>query len=173
MLLTGYTLEIFRSKCNAGAQTLHCFAHLHDDVGEVLPYLNTVLGGFSCTREPPSLTLKNSGKLITIHPRKIAVNALKDEDQAQKIIAWLQREINSTWESRGSIEPRFTGARQPALIEILKLLPRTNCRECGLPTCMVFAAQAVEGVKDHNSCPTLPEEKKLALAEYLSQFHFD
>ena len=70
MLLTGYTLEIFRSKCHAGAQTLHCFAHLKDDVAEALPCLNNVVG-FTYSPDPPTLTLKNSGKLITIHPRKI------------------------------------------------------------------------------------------------------
>ena len=173
MLLTGYTLEIFRSKCHAGARTLHCFAHLDDDVGEVLPYLNTVLGGFSYTREPPSLTLKNSGKLITIHPRKIAVNALQDEEQAEKIVAWLQREINSAWENRADIEPSEHGIQQPTLMEVLKLLPRTNCRECGEPTCMVFAVRVVEGVMDHTNCPALQGEKREALAAYLSRFQFD
>jgi ArsR family metal-binding transcriptional regulator len=173
MLLSGYTLEIFRSKCHAGAQTLHCFAHLNDDVGAVLPYLNTVLGGFSYTREPPSLTLKNSGKLITIHARKIAVNALRDEEEAEKIVAWLQREINSTWEQRREIEPSVEGVQQPTLIDVLKLLPRSNCRECGEPTCMVFAVRVIEGVKDHNDCPSLLGEKKEALASYLSLFHFD
>ena len=46
MLLTGYSLEIFKSKCYSEAKGVHCFAHLNDDVGEVLPFLNTVLGGF-------------------------------------------------------------------------------------------------------------------------------
>jgi ArsR family metal-binding transcriptional regulator len=173
MLLTGYSLEIFRSKCNAGAQTLHCFAHLNDDVREVLPYLNTVLGGFTYTLEPPALTLKNSGKLITIHPLKIAVNALQDEEQAEKIVAWLQREINSTWEKRGEIQPSVEGIKQPVLIEVLKLLPKTNCKECGLPTCMVFAVRVIEGIKDHTNCPSLTGEKKEELANYLSRFHFD
>jgi ArsR family metal-binding transcriptional regulator len=173
MLLSGYTLEIFRSKCNAGAQTLHCFAHLHDDVGAVLPYLNTVLGGFGSVKDPPALTLMNSGKLITVHPRKIAVNSLKDEEQAEKIVAWLQREINSAWESREEIEPSTTGAKQPALLEVLKLLPKTNCKECGEPTCMVFAVRVIEGAKDHTNCPALQWEKRESLANYLSQFHFD
>ncbi len=173
MLLTGYTLEIFRSKCHAGAQTLHCFAHLHDDVSQALPYLNTVLGGFSYTREPPSLTLKNSGKLITIHARKIAVNALQDEEQAEKIVAWLQREINGAWEARQTIEPTVTGAIQPSVIEILKLLPKTNCRQCGQPTCMVFAVRVMEGAKDDNDCPTLADDKKEELSAYLSQFSFE
>ena len=173
MLLTGYWLEIFRSKCNAGAQTLHCFAHLHDDVGEALPYLNTVLGGFSYIKEPPALTLKSSGKLITIHPRKIAVNALQDEEQAEKIVTWLQHEINSAWDNRENIEPSVEGAKPPALMEVLKLLPKTNCKECGEPTCMVFAVRVIEGAKDHTNCPALQRDKKEALATYLSQFHFD
>lgn len=173
MLLTGYTMEIFLSKCNAGARTLHCFAHLHDDVSEVLPYLNTVLGGFTYTRDPPSLTLKNSGKLITIHARKIAVNALQDEEQAEKIVAWLQREINSAWESREKIEPSVESARQPAMMEVLKLLPRTNCKECGEPTCMVFAVRVIEGAKDQTNCPSLQGDKREDLKNYLSQFHFE
>ncbi|KGO35562.1 MAG: (Fe-S)-binding protein [Desulfoprunum sp.] len=173
MLLTGYTLEIFRSKCNAGARTLHCFAHLHDDVGAALPYLNTVLGGFAYTREPPSLTLKTSGKLITIHPRKIAVNALQDEEQAEKIVAWLQREINGAWDNRAAIEPSEHGVQQPSLLEVLKLLPKTNCRKCGQPTCMVFAVRVIEGAKDHTNCPALQGEKREALAAYLSQFSFE
>lgn len=34
MLLTGSTLEIFRSKCHAGTQTLHCFVQLLPDRGK-------------------------------------------------------------------------------------------------------------------------------------------
>lgn len=173
MLLNGYTLEIFRSQCNAKARTLHCFAHLQDDVGAVLPYLNRVLGGFMYVKEPPALTLKTSGKLITIHRRKIAVNALQDEEQAEKIVRWLQREINSAWKNRDSIEPCEEGAQQPSLLEVLKLLPRTNCRECGEPTCMVFAVRVTEGVKDHTGCPGLAEDKREAMENYLSHFHFD
>ncbi|KAB2888542.1 MAG: Fe-S cluster protein, partial [Desulfobulbaceae bacterium] len=115
----------------------------------------------------------SSGKLITIHPRKIAVNALQDEEQAEKIVAWLQREINGAWENRAGIEPSEHGVQQPTLMEVLKLLPKTNCRECGEPTCMVFAVRVVEGAKDHTNCPALLGEKREALAAYLSQFHFD
>ena len=46
MLLENYELEIFNSKCNPGAMSVHCFAHLAQDVSDVLPYLNTTLGGF-------------------------------------------------------------------------------------------------------------------------------
>lgn len=123
--------------------------------------------------EPPALTFKSSGKLITIHPRKIAVNALQDEEQAEKIVAWLRREINNAWESRENIEPCFDGVKQPELLKVLKLLPRTNCKECGEQTCMVFSVRVIEGVKDHNNCPALVGERKEAMANYLSNFHFE
>ncbi len=61
---------------------------------------------------------------------------VQDDNEAAKIIEWLIREINSAWENRDNIEPLYEAAPQPKVIEILKLLPKTNCKECGLPTCM-------------------------------------
>ena len=97
MLLKGYRKEIFRPEYNPQFQSLHCLAHLDQDVTEVLPYLNAVLGGHQYLQDPPALTLKVHGKLITLHPREIAVNALKDEVEADKILEWLKQEINETW----------------------------------------------------------------------------
>lgn len=170
MLLKNYRLEIFNSKCNPGAMAVHCFAHLDQDVGQALPYLNNALGGFEYIREPPSVTFKSQGKLITVHGRKIAVNALKDKTEAHKIVEWLKREINDTWENREHIVPSFESTPRPKLIEILKLLPQTNCRECGEATCMVFAARMAEGAKGADACPPLELEQHRKLYEYMEQF---
>lgn len=173
MLLQSYRKEIFRSECMPGAQTLHCFAHLDQDIDEVLPYLNTVLGGFGFTPDPPSLTLRPQGKLITLHPRKIAVNALNNEAEADKILKWLHRKINQAWEQRDRITPSFAPPEKPQLMEVLKRLPKTNCRECGAPTCMVFAAQVVEGAKGPDNCPPLNGEQAEQLQSYLGRFCFE
>ncbi len=173
MLLSGYTKEIFRSKCMPGAQSVHCYAYLNEDISNVLPYLNTVLGGVTFTKEPPSVTFKANGKLIGVQANKIAVNALKDENEADKILNWLQNEINTTWEDHENIEPCFESAKKPVLTKILTLLPKSNCKECGEPTCMVFAIKTMEGVKDENNCPGLPVEGKNKLRQYLSQFTFE
>lgn len=170
MLFESYRLEIFNSACNPDAMAVHCFAHLDQDVGEALPYLNTVLGGFEYIREPPSVTFKAHGKLITVHGCKIAVNALKDEAEARKIVEWLKREINDAWEKRERIVPSFKGAPRPQLIEILKLLPKTNCRQCGEPTCMVFAARVAEGAKGIDACPPLDPAQRPKLEEYMVRF---
>jgi len=173
MLLKSYSKEILRPECNPGFESVHCIAHLDQDISAVLPYLNAVLGGFEYLKDPLAVIFRSQGKFITVHGRKIAVNALRDEGEADKILAWLKREINQAWENRPSIEPSYEGAPRPKLIEILKLLPKTNCKECGEPTCMVFAARMTEGVKEPADCPPMDAGNKRRLAEYMSQFQFD
>ena len=172
MLLQSYRLEIFNNECMPGAMSVQCFAHLDQDVSEALPYLNTELGGFEYIKDPPSLTFRLHGKLLTVYGRKIAINALKDEAEACKIVEWLKREINDAWENRERIVPSFTSAPRPQLIEILRRLPKTNCRKCGEPTCMVFAARVAEGAKGVDDCPPLTGDKRRQLEDYLRPFRF-
>ena len=173
MLLKDYHLEIFKSKCQADAEGVHCFAHLHQDVSDALPYLNSVLGGFEYLQNPPAVTFRAQGKLIAVHGDKIAVNALKDETEARKIVEWMKNEINQAWDNRAEIEPCTTGMPRPGIIDILKLLPKTNCRECGQPTCMVFATKVAEGAKGAENCPQIQEENFQKLNAYMSRFKLD
>ena len=84
MLLKSYTKEIFNNECMPSAMSLQCFAHLDEDVGEALPYLNAFLGGHTYIQDPPSVTFKVQGKLIMVHSKKIAINVLKDEGNGVK-----------------------------------------------------------------------------------------
>ncbi len=170
MFLKEYRKQIFRPECNPSFQSVHCIAHLETDVSAVLPYLNTVLGGSTYTQDPPSVTFKVQGKLITVHSQQIAINALKDEEEADKILLWLKQEINDTWERRDQIKPSFRGISKPQVLEILKLLPRNNCRQCGQATCMVFSLLVADGVKGPEDCPGLSDVYKTNLRNYLEQF---
>ncbi len=50
-------------------------------------------------------------------------------------------------------------------IQIFKLLPKTNCKECGYPTCLAFAMALATGKADLDSCPYVSDEAKAQLAE--------
>jgi len=50
-------------------------------------------------------------------------------------------------------------------IQIFKLLPKTNCKECGVPTCLAFAMNLASGKAELDSCPYVSEEAKAQLAE--------
>jgi ArsR family metal-binding transcriptional regulator len=155
MLITTYNLEIFRSKAHIQEDVLHGHAHLDVDITEVLPYLNAELQGHRFIASPPSLTFRWHGKLVTLHPRLIAINALRDEQEAHAILKVLLDEINSVWERRAEITPSTASPPPPPILEVLKQLPRTNCGECGEKTCMVFANLVAQGVKEMEDCPEL------------------
>jgi acetyl-CoA decarbonylase/synthase complex subunit gamma len=50
-------------------------------------------------------------------------------------------------------------------IEIFKLLPKTNCKECGEPTCLAFAMKLAAGKAELSACPYVSEESKAKLSE--------
>jgi acetyl-CoA decarbonylase/synthase complex subunit gamma len=49
-------------------------------------------------------------------------------------------------------------------IEIFKMLPKTNCKECGFPTCLAFAMALASGKAELTACPYVSEEAKEQLA---------
>lgn len=50
-------------------------------------------------------------------------------------------------------------------IQIFKLLPKTNCKECGVPTCLAFAMNLASGKAELDSCPYVSAEAREKLAE--------
>ena len=169
MLIKDYTKSLVRPP-NPSATHLRCFAALDADISEALPYVNTLLKGFQYHREPPSLTLKLPGKLVTLSPRMIAINIVKDETEAEEILAWLRRAVNDAWARRGEIQPSYEAAPPPRALDILKRLPLTNCRQCGEPTCMVFAVKVSQGEQTPEHCPSLCQKDQEQLRESLSPF---
>jgi len=50
-------------------------------------------------------------------------------------------------------------------IQIYKLLPKTNCKECNFPTCLAFAMKLASKQVELSACPYVTEESKKQLAE--------
>jgi acetyl-CoA decarbonylase/synthase complex subunit gamma len=50
-------------------------------------------------------------------------------------------------------------------IQIFKFLPKTNCGECGVPTCLAFAMNLAAGKAELAKCPYVSEEAKAKLGE--------
>ncbi len=173
MLLRNYALRVVRSDCNPAAQTVNALADLEEDIGEALPYLNTVLKGCQYDHEEKILVVKRDGHLITFRPRQIALTKLEDEDETRSVLEELQGIINAAYAGRENIEPTY--ASRPSLrpLDVFKFLPGTNCRECGEPTCLAFAVKLAAGEVEGKQCPLLsaPEykEKNQKLTSLLGQ----
>ena len=50
-------------------------------------------------------------------------------------------------------------------IQIFKMLPKTNCGECGIPTCLAFAMNLASGKAELDACPYVSDEAREQLAE--------
>lgn len=48
-------------------------------------------------------------------------------------------------------------------MQIFKLLPRTNCKACGMPTCLAFAMKLAQGQVNLADCPDASDEAKKQL----------
>ncbi len=155
MLLRNYTLRIVLSDCNPSSQKVNAVADLLDDINELLPYLNTVLKGRQYNEEEKSLTVKRGGHFITFWPRQITVTKLEDESEARAVIEELKQILNETYGRRDQIKPTYTSRPIPRALDIFKLLPGKNCKECGEPTCMAFALKLVNDEAEWKQCPLL------------------
>ena len=49
-------------------------------------------------------------------------------------------------------------------LEIYKMLPKTNCKECGFPTCLAFAMKLAAKQVELSDCPYVSDESKEKLA---------
>jgi len=171
MFLCDYALRVVLSDCNPSSQKVNALADLSTDISDVLPFLNTVLKGRQYDQEERSVTVKRGGHFITFRPRQIAITKLEDENEARSVMEELQQILNETYEKRDQIKPTYTSRPIPRPLEIFRLLPGKNCKECGEPTCMAFSLKLMNDEIGWKQCPLLLtkecEANRLKLMEVL------
>jgi ArsR family metal-binding transcriptional regulator len=167
--------EIFRPKMDSTKEVLHAIATFVADISPVFPYLNAELGGWDYDQRNQVLLLKlSAGKWITLHAHEIAIRGIRDLEESHALLNWITGQVNDIYERRDQIEPRYTSQAGLKVMEILKLLPMTNCKACGYATCMAYAAALREGEISLNDCPPVwqaaYQEKREKLQTYLMSF---
>ena len=159
MLIEKYDLEVFTPPCDPGSERYAARARLFVDISEILPYLNTTLRGAVYLPSADALTWKKGGHNIAFHAYEIAVSNVEDREGAEKELKGVINLVNRTWEERSEITPDTTTRQRPTSMAVFKLLPQTNCKQCGEPTCYTFALKLVTAQKNVADCPLLNEPK--------------
>ena len=155
MLIEHYDLAIFTPPCEPGAERFSAVARLTSDIGEALPYLNATLPGAVYCRAANALTWKKGGHNTAFHAYEIAAGNVEDKDAAIKELEGLIALVNRTWEGRAEIVPDYETHQRPAPMAVYKLLPQTNCKQCGEPTCYTFALKLAAAQRRIADCPPL------------------
>jgi ArsR family metal-binding transcriptional regulator len=155
MFLSNYTLRLVLPDCNPSSHKVNALVDLSEDISEVLPYLNTVMKGLQYNHDEKVLTVRREGRLITFRSRQIAVAKLEDENEARSVVEELRAIVTETYVNRAHIKPTYNSRPTPRPLDIFKLLPGNNCKECGEPTCMAFALKLVNDEVRLIQCPLL------------------
>ena len=163
--------EIFRPKCDYSKEILHALATFDADISPVFPYLNAELGGWDYDRDNHVLMLKlSAGKGFTLQRHEMAIRGARDMEEAHALLAWIKGQINDIYARRDGLIPRYTSQAGLKIMEIFKLLPMTNCKACGYPTCMAYAAALRDGEISLKDCPPLSEAQYQAKADKLRAY---
>jgi ArsR family metal-binding transcriptional regulator len=177
VLLREYKFQLFAPKCNPSAEYVNCLAALRDDIREVFPYLNGRLKACQYNPDAPFLRFRHEGHVVALRPRQAAVSKLTDEEDARRVLDRVKDLINDTWEHRDQITPSERRAPNLTAIQLYRLLPGTNCGECGERTCLAFAVKlsVEEATLSHCSALLEPErvEKRSALVDALLSAGYD
>ena len=162
------TVQItFIAACMADETKLRFIAQFDKDICEVMPYLNATVKGAVYTPNIPTLGFQNGDRMVTLYGTRLAVGKTDEIVDTWRTMAWVKDLVNETWSRRDTIEPCMEERAKPQPLEIFKRLPQTNCRECGEPSCMAFAARLSRGEADLRGCPYMYlaeyEERRTAL----------
>lgn len=157
MLIEKYDVEVFTPPCEPGAERYAARARLTTDISEVLPYLNATLRSAIYHPSANALTWKKGGHNIAFHAYEVATSNAEDREGAEKELRGIIDLVNRTWERRAEIKPDTTTRQRPTPMAIYKLLPNTNCKQCGEATCYSFALKLAVSQKKLADCPPLSE----------------
>ena len=163
-LITGFEMRLSTPDCHPGADCYNATVTLQDDITEVLPLLNAELKGADYTHKAKVLLWKGNGKRYAFRPHEINISPVEDREEAGRLADDIICTVNNIWVRREEIEPNFEGKKLPPnVLDIYKLLQRTNCRECGLSSCMAFAAALRKDSAKLPLCPYSSEKDYMNL----------
>ncbi len=154
-LITDYTFELLEDHHSPGSGRYGLRVILTADISPSFAYLNAVLDDTLYDHENGILIGASNRRRYAFRPHEIQVGMVADPSEASSIVDEVIELVNRVWRERERITPSLRERKLPAVFNIYKLLPGTNCRECGYPTCLACAADIRNGVISLDGCPLL------------------
>lgn len=159
MLIDDYDIELSTPACDLTATVYTARISVESDLSEVLPYVNATVEKGEFLPDRPVLVFRERAHKYALRPREISISNVADRDEASEEARAIVEKINAVWENRANLEPSYSTWTRPKALEVFKLLPRTNCGECAIPTCMAFAVEVSKGKKCPEDCPPLKQDE--------------
>jgi ArsR family metal-binding transcriptional regulator len=161
-LINDYQFELIEDHHSIGSGRYGGKILLPADISASFPYLNTVLNDTLYDRDNCILVGMYNHRRYAFRPHEIQVGMVEDPSRTSSIVDEVVELVNRVWRERENIVPSYRERKLPTVYDIYRLLPGTNCKECGYPTCLACAGDLRNGLISIESCPLLlkPEYSK-------------
>ncbi len=128
---------------------------LDQDLSPLFPYINATLDDAVYYANPEHVCFLFNGYRCFLYPGLTAAHFFESKNTAKDFVVSLIDFLNDIHDQKEVIQPNYDQVKQVPIIDILKILPQTNCRECGYLSCMAFAAGIIKGKVSADKCPDL------------------
>ncbi len=128
---------------------------LSNDLSPLFPYINAVADHARLYEKPVYIKFVFEKRLCAFYAREGAFTPIADMAQALEFLQKLLDFIVDLSKRSGSITPSHKRFKPSSALDIYRLLPGSNCRMCGYPTCMAFAAALSRQYTSIVNCPHL------------------
>jgi DNA-binding CsgD family transcriptional regulator/ArsR family metal-binding transcriptional regulator len=153
MFIKGYSeLSLSRAGILTGGM-LGAHFRLDTNVSQLFPYINATFEDAKFFDKPEYILFHMNGIKCTLYPNDIIAAPFTDQGQALTFVNRLIIFLNDLYNKKDSVKPNFKKVSPVSVFDIFKLLPQTNCKECGYTTCMAFAAAISQSETTPDKCP--------------------
>ncbi len=129
---------------------------------DLLPYLNPLVKTLYYHLEEEILIFKWNFRQtfykVTLKPKEIKVEIVKDTEEVEEVLFNLFSFLKGIEDKKEWLLPNFQPYKRPSALEIYKILPKTNCRDCGELSCLALATKISIGEAELRECPHLSLE---------------
>ena len=126
---------------------------IDNDISKLFPYINAAVKDCRYFEKPAYVQLVLDDIQCTLYPKEVIAAPFMDQDQAEKFVDRLIDFLNDIYIKKDSLTPNHRTFRPISVVDIYKLLPQTNCKECGFPTCLAFAGALSKKQTTTDQCP--------------------
>ncbi|MFW9968332.1 MAG: (Fe-S)-binding protein [Candidatus Thorarchaeota archaeon] len=179
----GFTFSVAEVKpCLADERRIRIIAKFEADLTPILEILFLHLRNANYSRSLACVTTKRAGHSTTVFGSgKIAMTFLKDEEEALDQLMVLAKTFTRAFaylDTNGPAEPDVVHAKENInALQIHKLLPQTDCGDCGESGCFAFATLLMNGEREIDDCEPLKQgeyaDKRKSLVRVIQPINLD
>ena len=167
---SGYSFTLVNIDCLRESTHFNAVMRLETSVEELLPYLAATLTGCTYVHGTRAINLMDAGHIVAIYPEQITLTDVRSVEEAAALCRSYYERILKVQAGKDAITPLYEARLTLGVLDIYRMLPRTNCGICQLPTCMAFAARVHRRECSIADCtPLLAEIGQAKYAQFLEQ----